>query len=160
MLPRLPMMPMAPVFASVVPPRVAADLCSRLRARAKDGLVTAEDLAAVAIDVGVPVSHAYVALGSEPMLQLRCTRAVQIATCTGACQAKGSIALLERLLALAAERTAAGQPGIDVIPRGCLNMCEQSPALLSRSDDGVHAHPGVRLEDLGHLVATLADPHS
>ncbi len=156
----MPMMPMAPVFASVVPPRVAADLCGRLRARAKEGLVAADDLAAVASEVGVPLSHAYVALGSEPMLQLRCGQAVQIAACTGACQAKGSVALLERLLELSAERVAAGKPGIDVVPRGCLNMCEQSPALLSRSDDGVHAHPGVRLEDLAHLVATLADPHS
>lgn len=153
----MPMAPMAPGFASVVPPRVAADLCGRLKARAKEGLVSAEDVAAVATEVGVPLSHAYVALGGEPMLQLRIAKAVQIAACTGACQAKGSMALLERLLELKAERAAAGQAGIEVVPRGCLNLCEQAPALLSRSDDGVHPHPRVRPEDLAELVAALCE---
>ena len=153
----MPMAPMAPAFVSVVPPRVAADLCARLRERAEGGWVSADDLAAVASEVGAPLSHAYVALGGEPALQLRPREAVQIAACTGACQAKGAMALLERLLELRAERAAAGQPGIDVVPRGCLNLCERAPALLSRSDDGVHPHPGVRPEDLAELCATLCN---
>ncbi len=133
MCPRRPPMPLAPDRTPTHEPlnlEVMWDLSDVIDER-RDGPVTAELLAAVAAEAGVPLSHAYVAASVDPDLDWQSRSPVTVRVCTGGCQAWGAVSVLERLLELRQARAAAGLETFDVVAVACLNTCDRPTAVTS-----------------------------
>ncbi|MGM0577415.1 MAG: (2Fe-2S) ferredoxin domain-containing protein [Myxococcota bacterium] len=127
------------------------DLSDRIDEDIPDGVLTPQRLAAVAEAEGAPAAHAYVAAGVDPDLEWKREHDVAVEICTGGCQAWGSVPILERLLALREARRDAGEPGFDVIARGCLDACDRPPVAAVDGPDGRVVRTDVEIDSVEDL---------
>lgn len=103
---------------------------------ATDGQVSASEIEDLATDLGVPAAKLYAGLGMTPALALKLEHAVQVVVCTGACQNYGALPCVTRLLEIRQDREEEDLPAFDLVPRHCLNRCENGPVIEIRSADG------------------------
>jgi NADH:ubiquinone oxidoreductase subunit E len=153
-------MPLAPDRTPTHEPlnlEVVWDLSDVIDERREGGPVTAELLAAVAAEAGVPLSHAYVAASVDPDLDWQSRDTVTVRVCTGGCQAWGAVDVLERFLALRRARAEAGLETFDVVAVACLNTCDRPTAVTSAGPHGYATHPEIDAEAADALVAALLD---
>jgi hypothetical protein len=55
------------------------------------------------------------------------------------------------------DRIAADQPSFDIVPQGCLNLCEQPPAAVMATPDGVAGLPRCTEADVDEAIAMVMD---
>ena len=130
-------------------------LCREIMTQAQGQEVEPWLLERIADDHDLPRAYAYAALQFNPMLRLKRTHEVALGICTGRCQLWGGFDLLERALALRDARAAEGKPGFDVVPQGCLNLCEKPPMVVTASPDGVAAVPSATSGGIAAAVQML-----
>ena len=131
------------------------DLSDAIEDAAPDKEVSHELMVQVAAEQGCPVSHAYIGAAIDPMLQWRSQSALTMHVCVGSCQGYGAGDLLEWLLKVRDERSEAGSPVFDVVPRGCLSACEQGPVIASNGPHGQAMHPEVTMEGIAEIIEVL-----
>lgn len=131
------------------------DLSDAIEDAAPDRVVSHELMVQVATEQGCPVSHAYIGAAIDPMLQWERQADLTVHVCVGACQGYGAAEVLERVLSERDERSSAGKPAFDVIPRGCLSACERGPVLSSNGAHGQAVHPEVSVDQVAELLDVL-----
>lgn len=131
-------------------------ICRLIMERTGSEPVTPSLLEEIAEEEDLPRSHAYAAMQFNPNLAFQRTSDSGFAVCVGQCQRWGSLKLLEGLLQLREERAAAGLSPLDILPQGCLNICEHPPAVVTFSPDGVAALPRADEAALSEAVAFLS----
>ncbi len=72
--------------------------------------------------------------------------------CSGGCQQYGAIPVIEKLLELRDERSAADKPSFDVHTRGCLDRCEHGALVAVFTPDGVATLPKASPEAIAEAV--------
>ncbi len=122
--------------------------------RVAGGRLDAEVLAGAASDLDAPLAHVYAAAGFVPIFQFAREHPTVFLVCSGGCQQYGAIPVIERLLALRDERSAAEQPSFDVHTRGCLDRCELGAMVAVFTADGVATVPKASPETITEAVCT------
>ena len=119
---------------------MAMDKLMRLAAEIEDiaegGVVTAEAIDDLSADRGVPREKFYAALGMCFNVQLKLESEIQIAVCTGGCQEYGALECVSELLDIREDRLEEEASAFDVIPKPCLNRCQNASVLELRTPDG------------------------
>ena len=131
------------------------DLSDAIEDAAPDQVVSHGLMVQVAEAQGCPVSHAYIGAAIDPMLQWEREAALTIHVCVGACQGFGAADVLERVLDERDQRSRPDKVAFDVIPRGCLSVCERGPVLSSNGAHGQALHPEVSVEGVVELLDVL-----
>ncbi len=123
--------------------------------RAAGGKVTADLLATLAGELDAPLAHLYIAAGFLPMLGFARESETIFLVCSGGCQQYGAVPVVETLLSLRDERTAAGKPGFDVHTRGCLDRCQQGAMVAVFTGAGAAGIAMATPESIAQAVADL-----
>lgn len=121
------------------------------------GSITRADLELLASDEEVPVTLVYAAAGMHPGLRFKREHPIAFGICTGKCQMWGGFDLLELLRERADARIAADRPSFDIVPQGCLNLCDHPPAAVAAAPDGVAGLPRCTAADVDEAIAMLLD---
>jgi NADH:ubiquinone oxidoreductase subunit E len=131
------------------------DLSDALEDAAPDRRVSHEMMVQVATEQSCPVAHVYIGACIDPMLQWQRQSDLTVHVCVGACQGYGAAEVLGRLLEVRDERSSAGKPAFDVVPRGCLSACERAPVLSSNGAHGQALHPEVTIAGVDEIIDVL-----
>lgn len=103
---------------------------------ANNGLVSARAIEDQSADLGVPAEDLYAGLAMSPQTTLSLEHALQFVVCLGGCQERGALPCVNKLLEIQKKRHSAGTPSFDIVPRQCLNRCQNAPVVEIRSSDG------------------------
>lgn len=133
------------------------DLSEAIDDAAPDRVVSHDLMQQVADDNDVPVTQVYIAASIDPGLQWQGDEALTLHLCVGGCQAWGAGETLAALLDRRAALSAAGKPSFDVIPQGCISLCDKAPAMMSLGDHGRAPHFAVRPVDVDEILGALLD---
>jgi NADH:ubiquinone oxidoreductase subunit E len=121
----------------------------------KGNTIKREDLALLASDEDVSLGMVYAAAGMHPGIRFVREHEIAFAVCTGKCQMWGAFGLVDELLEKADVRTDADQPSFDVIPQGCLNICDEPPAIIVATPDGNGALPRCTSGDIDEALGMI-----
>ncbi|MCO4760085.1 MAG: hypothetical protein KC502_01165 [Myxococcales bacterium] len=110
---------------------------------------------ALAEEAGVPRAHAWMALSYAPMVQVQREFPVAIAVCGARCQLWGAEPLIADLLTLRDQRIGAGRVAFDLVPRGCLNRCQQAPVAVAALEDGIVGFPEATVAQVIELLDAI-----
>jgi NADH:ubiquinone oxidoreductase subunit E len=131
------------------------DLGDLISERVPARVLSSSLVAEIAAAAQVPQSHVYVAAGLDPMMEWTRHHAVAFYVCTGGCQAWGAVEVLSRLIEMRDERDASEAPSFDILPRGCVNLCDRAAAVVSTGPHGQAVHPELKVEQLDEIVDVL-----
>lgn len=123
----------------------------------EDGEVSAEALDELGEDLGVPREKLYAGLGLSNSVQLTLAHDTQFVVCTGGCQEYGALECVRALLDAREDRLDEGKTGFDVVPRHCLNRCQQAPVVEIRSSAGVAVVTDAKPDTLVEAVSQVLD---
>ena len=100
------------------------------------GRIDAEAIADLSADLGVPAEKLYAGLAMGGNVQLTLESETQVVVCAGSCQDYGALECISTLLDLREDRLEDGEEAFDVVPRACLNRCQQAVAVEIRTKNG------------------------
>ncbi len=155
--PQPPTPPPPPTEAPVDYGRIMELLRALMHRTGPGASLSEADLELLASDEDVPVAYAYAAAGMHPGIRFVREHEIAFGVCTGKCQMWGGFHLVDALRERAAARSAAGEPSFDVIPQGCLNLCDYPPAVVVATPDGVAGLPRCTVEDLDEALTMVME---
>ena len=120
-------------------PEIALDKLMRMAGDLDDiadaGSVRAEAIDELSDDLGIAREKLYAALALS-QAELTLEHQVQFVVCTGGCQGYGALECVRELLDIREDRLESEDPSFDVVPRPCLNRCQDAPVVELRSPGG------------------------
>ena len=155
--PTTPQAPAPPTYPPVDYGQIMALLRQLMTRAGPGGTIKRQDLELLASDEDVPVALVYAAAGMNPGLRFVREHEIAFGICTGKCQMWGAFDLLGMLLERADARIAADRPSFDIVPQGCLNLCDHPPAVVVATPDGVAGLPRCTAADVDEAIATVLD---
>ncbi len=155
--PSPPQAPHPPTHAPVDYGRIMGLLRQLISRTGPDGTIKRSDLELLASDDDAPVSLVYAAAGMHPGLRFVREHEIAFGICTGKCQMWGGFDLLDLLLERADARIGADKPSFDVVPQGCLNLCDHPPSAVVATPDGVAGLPRCTAADVDEAIGMILD---
>lgn len=122
---------------------------------ADNGLMSAESMEELSADLGVPQEQLYAGLSMAGSTSMKREHEVAFVVCTGACQSRGALECVSKLVNMQADLVDDGVPAFDIVSVQCLNRCQSGPVVEIRSNDGTavlgRATPDSLKEAVGEL---------